>query len=87
MSATDERRELSVAEVCDDLDAAIGLVLQGRHGDPDSMVMVPVWELRTLIDAARAGSSSRSAPTPHGEQCVDPSCPDWRIPHGRHGAA
>lgn len=45
---------LTVEEVIADLEATIFMALQQRHSDDDSVVYVPIWELKMLIEAARA---------------------------------
>lgn len=43
----------TLAEVVADLEATVALVLGGVKGDTDSGVVVPIWQLQALLDAAR----------------------------------
>lgn len=43
---------LTVAEVTADLEATIAMALNQRNSDDDSIILVPVWQLRLLIAAA-----------------------------------
>lgn len=54
MGVTDTADRPSLAEIVEDLDATVHLVLSSRHGDEDSVIWLPVWMVQAVAEAARA---------------------------------
>lgn len=59
MSDYEQGSFLTVAEVVADLEAAIALALTQRNSDDDSHILVPIWQLKVLMDCHRPVTPSR----------------------------
>lgn len=70
----------TVTEVCDDLRASIFMALQQKRSDEESHILVPIWELRILLDAAESGPEALSRLQRTMEPCRGPSTPTPRRP-------